>query len=92
MAPYRNPFSFAEKANVLDRDRILIPAGWDSWGKIVVLREGFEAKIWSEAWDRDMDAEVDGQEPGARVLYAEFVPDRGPKVRYLSVFASISNS
>lgn len=82
IAPYRNPFLFSEKANVLDRDRILIPAGWDSWGKIVVLRDGFESKLWSEAWDRDLDVETDGQEPGAKALYAELVPDRGPKVFY----------
>ena len=80
VAPYRNPFPFAERANALDRDQILVPAGWDSWGKIVVLRDGFDAKTWSESWDKDMEAESGGQEPGAKALYADLVPDRGPQV------------
>ena len=35
----RNPFPFMHKPNTLDRDRIVVPAGWDSWGKIVVILE-----------------------------------------------------
>jgi dynein light intermediate chain 1 len=27
---------------VLDREAVVVPTGWDSWGKIKVLREGFE--------------------------------------------------
>ena len=30
-APIRNPFPFVNKLNTLDRDRIVVPAGWDSW-------------------------------------------------------------
>lgn len=83
VAPYRNPFTFAEKPNILDRDRILVPSGWDSWGKIAVLRDGFDAKAWSEAWDTDLESGSDAQdgEPRARLLYADLVPDRGVKVR-----------
>lgn len=83
VASQRNPFPFTEKPNTLDRDRIVVPSGWDSWGKIGVLREGFDAKSWGEACDRDMDSnpeEVQGSEPGAKVLYATLVPDRGVKV------------
>ena len=50
----RNPFPFVHKPNTLDRDRIVVPGGWDSWGKIVVLRDGFDAKAWGEAWLRDL--------------------------------------
>jgi dynein light intermediate chain 1 len=32
------------KHNVVDRDRILIPPQWDSWGKIKVIREGFDVE------------------------------------------------
>ncbi len=56
-APARNLFPFAHKPNTLDRDRIVVPAGWDSWGKIGVLRDGFDAKMWGEAWERDLEAE-----------------------------------
>lgn len=55
-APARNPFAFTHAANALDRDKIVIPAGWDSWGKIAILRDGFEASRWGEAWERDMES------------------------------------
>jgi dynein light intermediate chain 1, cytosolic len=86
-APARNPFPFVHKPNTLDRDRIVVPAGWDSWGKIGVLRDGFDAKAWGEAWERDLSfdagaAGADGEsELGARKLYASLVPDQGAKVR-----------
>ena len=84
VAPMRNPFPFVHKPNVLDRDRIVVPAGWDSWGKIGVLRDGFDAKAWGEAWERDLssDAGIDSDGgDGARTLYASLVEDQGPKVR-----------
>ena len=86
VVPHRNPFPFAEKPNILDRDRILVPSGWDSWGKISVLRDGFDSKSWSEAWDRDIEG--DGG-TGAKLLYAELVPDRGVKVRHAHPTSSI---
>ncbi len=33
------------KHNVIDRDKILISPNWGSWGKIRILREGFEMEI-----------------------------------------------
>jgi len=57
-----------------------VPAGWDSWGKIGVLREGFEARLWGEAWDTDV---ADGSEAedagGAKKMYRSLVPDQGAK-------------
>ncbi|KAF9236235.1 dynein light intermediate chain-domain-containing protein [Melanogaster broomeanus] len=80
-APIRNPFIFHHRPNTLDRDRIVVPAGWDSWGKIGVLREGFEARMWGEAWDADLNA--DGSETedanGAKRMYRMLVPDQGAK-------------
>jgi len=80
--PPRNPFPFQHKTNTLDRDRIVVPAGWDSWGKIAVLREGFDAKSWGEAWERDvdMDAVDTVGTQGAKALYSTLVPDQGTKV------------
>lgn len=80
-APVRNPFPFQHKPNALDRDRIVVPAGWDSWGKISVLRDGFDAKTWGEAWERDLDHDEAETEPGAKRMYAALVPDQGAKVR-----------
>jgi dynein light intermediate chain 1 len=82
-APARNPFPFLHKPNTLDRDRIVVPAGWDSWGKIAVLRDGFDAKAWGEAWEHDLSSESGDDsvsEAGARKQYAALVVDQGPKV------------
>ncbi|KAI1137421.1 putative motor protein [Hypoxylon sp. FL0543] len=43
------------KANVIDRDKIVVPPNWDSWGKIRVLRDGFDVEQVSEAWSIDLD-------------------------------------
>ncbi|KAJ7228234.1 dynein light intermediate chain-domain-containing protein [Mycena pura] len=78
-APVRNPFPFTQKPNYLDRDRIVVPAGWDSWGKVTIMREEFEARAWSEAWDRDLDAEDGRPADGATALFSALVPDQGTK-------------
>lgn len=80
-APTKNPFPFLHKPNTLDRDRIVVPAGWDSWGKIVVLRDGFEAKLWGGAWEKDLENEESlSEEPGAKRMYSALVPDQGLRV------------
>ncbi|EHA24014.1 hypothetical protein ASPNIDRAFT_181494 [Aspergillus niger ATCC 1015] len=38
------------KHNVIDRDKILVPSNWDSWGKIRIIREGFDMEGISTAW------------------------------------------
>ena len=47
-------FAFGERANVVDRDGVLVPSGWDSWGKIKILRDSFEPSEMSEAWETTM--------------------------------------
>ena len=45
------------------------------------MREGFEAKPWSEAWERDLDSPADAtDELGIKKLFSALVPDRGIKV------------
>jgi dynein light intermediate chain 1 len=48
-----------------------------------VLREGFDAKSWGEAWERDVDMDATDTvgTQGAGVLYVALVPDQGAKVR-----------
>ncbi|KAL5636721.1 hypothetical protein ACGC1H_000627 [Rhizoctonia solani] len=78
--PHKNPFPFNTRPNTLDRDRIVVPAGWDSWGKIGVLRDGFDAQRWGEAWDKDLEEGVVGGGGGAREMYRVLVGgDEGPK-------------
>ncbi|KAK3996243.1 putative dynein 1 light intermediate chain 1 [Cladorrhinum sp. PSN332] len=43
------------KHNVIDRDKIVVPPNWDSWGKIRVLREGFDVERVSKGWEADLD-------------------------------------
>jgi dynein light intermediate chain 1 len=79
--PYKTPFPFNTRPNTLDRDRIVVPAGWDSWGKIGVLRDGFDAQRWGEAWDKDLEEGVVGTGGGAREMYRILVGgDEGSKV------------
>lgn len=42
------------KHNVTDRDHILVPPSWDSWGKIRILTEGFDVEGASQAWSQDI--------------------------------------
>lgn len=42
------------KHNVIDRDKIVVPPNWDSWGKIRVLRDGFDVESVSEGWAIDL--------------------------------------
>lgn len=83
--PHKNPFPFNTRPNTLDRDRIVVPAGWDSWGKIGVLRDGFDAQRWGEAWDKDLEEGVVGTGGGAREMYRVLVGgDEGSKVHRFS--------
>lgn len=43
------------KHNVIDRDKIVVPPNWDSWGKIRVLREGFDVERVSNGWSLDLE-------------------------------------
>ncbi|KIW27221.1 uncharacterized protein PV07_06980 [Cladophialophora immunda] len=38
------------KHNIVDRDKILVPPNWDSWGKIRILKEGFDPEAVANAW------------------------------------------
>lgn len=52
-------FPFPYRANVVDRDQVLVPTGWDSWGKIRVLRDRFDADAVGKGWESDMEMERD---------------------------------
>lgn len=75
-------YPFNMKAQVIERDIVLVPSGWDSWGKLKVLREGFDCEAVNDGWDADMDAVTDRQQPGAhgsRGIYEEVVSDPSSK-------------
>ena len=39
---------------MIDRDKVLVPPNWDSWGKIRVLRGGFGVEAISGGWSIDI--------------------------------------
>ncbi|BGP28354.1 hypothetical protein JCM10296v2_000086 [Rhodotorula toruloides] len=51
----RASFPFPHRANVVDRDQVLVPAGWDSWGKIKIMRERFDCDQAGEGWEADLE-------------------------------------
>jgi dynein light intermediate chain 1, cytosolic len=43
------------KHNITDRDHILIPPNWDSWGRIRIMADNFDVEAVSRAWSHDID-------------------------------------
>ncbi|KAM0755401.1 hypothetical protein T439DRAFT_320094 [Meredithblackwellia eburnea MCA 4105] len=81
LAPQSSPtasrtFPFNVRANVVDRDQVLVPTGWDSWGKIRILRDRFDADAAGKGWDLDMDRLRAG--PGT--VDEEFFDEEGKRV------------
>lgn len=86
-------FPFPYRANVVDRDALIIPAGWDSWGKIKVLRDVFDARGTSSAWQallnqhikhRDNELDVEAEQAGETLLntWSHIVRDDSTQVRF----------
>lgn len=77
------------KHNVIDRDKVLVPPHWDSWGKIRVLREGFDVEGINLGWSADIapssepegseagDLEGNGEGGGATEVYEDVIKDTG---------------
>ncbi|KAI8072803.1 hypothetical protein BC940DRAFT_344177 [Gongronella butleri] len=59
------PYPYPYRAQVVERDCVAVPSGWDSWGKIRILRDGFDCEAVNQGWDADMEALQDRQQPGA---------------------------
>ncbi|TIB74722.1 hypothetical protein E3Q23_00104 [Wallemia mellicola] len=69
-------FPFNHRAIVVEKDAVLIPAGWDSWGKITALRDGISATddIISDGWDNQLSND-EGSQPKASKLYQDVIHD-----------------
>ncbi len=73
------------KHNVIDRDKVVIPPNWDSWGKIRVLRDGFDVEQVSKGWALDISEDFDSFQDGALTagavaLYEEMIQDSRTEV------------
>lgn len=64
---------------MVERDQVMVPAGWDTIGKIKVLRSGFDCEGVADGWD--LDAKGTGENEaadapaveGARKVYEETI-------------------
>ena len=72
------------KHNIIDRDKILIPPNWDSWGKIRVLRECFDVEGISNAWSLDIHQPPSSSAPKSMANGQEDTgqPEKQDKVRF----------
>jgi dynein light intermediate chain 1 len=72
------------KHNVVDRDKVLIPPNWDSWGKIRVLREGFNVEAISNGWGQEFEDTTKSNDNDRQIITigkADIYPDnQGPLV------------
>lgn len=48
--------------NLIDRDKVVVPPNWDSWGKIRVLREGFNVEEVNKGWSLDIEEDSSSAE------------------------------
>lgn len=72
-------FPFFHRANVVDRDALTVPAGWDSWGKIKVLRDTFEPSKVATGWSGILRP-VLAMETGASVMSEQEEQEGGAAV------------
>jgi dynein light intermediate chain 1 len=73
-------YSTLLKPNVIDRDTVFVPSGWDSWGKIRVLRDGFDVEGVCTGWSVDLASILGKQDSsetigGALEVYEDTIAD-----------------
>ncbi|CAK7274554.1 hypothetical protein SEPCBS57363_006224 [Sporothrix epigloea] len=72
------------KPEVIKRTEVVVPSNWDSWTKILVVREGFEVEQVSDGWSMDLQRPfyVPQQQSGSDVAPAK--PSTAPASRITS--------
>ncbi|KAI8926723.1 dynein light intermediate chain-domain-containing protein [Entophlyctis helioformis] len=51
--PVSGIFDFTVPVQYVEREALLLPAGWDSWGKIRVIRNGFACEVYAGTKEPD---------------------------------------
>ncbi|PBP16886.1 dynein family protein [Diplocarpon rosae] len=64
------------KHNIIDRDKVLVPPNWDSWGKIRVLRDGFDVEAINRGWSLDIEESSEPGNHGENGVNGNAAPDR----------------
>jgi dynein light intermediate chain 1 len=68
------------KHNVIDRDKVVVPPNWDSWGKIRVLRDGFDVEAVNKGWSLDIEESYNQVSRGSGTSGDISTPTEEPKV------------
>jgi dynein light intermediate chain 1 len=66
------------KHNVIDRDKIVVPPNWDSWGKIRVLGGSFDTEKVSQYWAEDIKIPLGAPPPSIALPDPEDDDENGP--------------
>ncbi|KAI9225695.1 MAG: dynein light intermediate chain-domain-containing protein [Piptocephalis tieghemiana] len=81
-------FRYPYRAQVVEREMVAVPSGWDTWGKIGILREGFQCRETLDAWEVDLAEQGNGasghgamEEGGLRQMYERTIRDSSVGVR-----------
>ena len=80
------------KHNVIDRDKVLVPPNWDSWGKIRVLREGFDVEGTSSGWSIDIQAPASAPSGDTETDFGESNLTTSPEGAVLPTYESTISS
>ncbi|KAJ3209693.1 hypothetical protein HDU67_005987 [Dinochytrium kinnereticum] len=84
-------YSFDEKLQVVDRDTIRVPAGWDSWGMIRVQRDGFSCEALAGIEEGGASRDYEKELAAGRAVYEEEVKiPETDKVPSFTINATIS--
>jgi len=75
-------FPFPHQTQVIERDSIILPAGWDSWGKIRALKDGFDCAGVAQEYD---DVEVNS----SKKWYDEVIDTQKKALGLAEVFITI---
>ncbi|KAJ1659686.1 hypothetical protein IWQ61_001272 [Dispira simplex] len=93
-------FAFPYRAHVVERDFLVIPAGWDSWSKIQILRDGYDCEALNRGWDHDVNQRKDNDtfvsnteggatEDSALKIYAEVITNPFANQQGLVVMSTV---
>ncbi|TYJ51346.1 hypothetical protein B9479_008082 [Cryptococcus floricola] len=65
---------YHHRAEVLDRDAVMVPSGWDSWGKTgKIMRDGFDPALVEKGWKINLSRYI-AKSVGASSLLASPPP------------------
>ncbi|CAH1761360.1 7243_t:CDS:10 [Entrophospora sp. SA101] len=71
-------YAFSKKAHVVDRDTVMVPSGWDSWGKIKISKEGFDCEGLLNGWDLDMGYRDSSPQEGEEIVSSKKIYEDTP--------------